>query len=52
MTSPDGNASGATAADYTTNYAYDQAGDLATVTSPLVATQRMRRRPRDDPAGD
>ena len=28
MTTPDGNASGATAANYTTNYAYDPAGNL------------------------
>jgi RHS repeat-associated protein len=38
MTTPDGNAAGATAADYTTTYAYDQAGDLITVTGPPLST--------------
>jgi RHS repeat-associated protein len=38
MTSPDGNASGAAPASYTTNYAYDQAGNLDQVTGPPVAT--------------
>ena len=37
MTTPRGNASGATAADYTTNYAYDPAGNLVTQTGPPVA---------------
>jgi YD repeat-containing protein len=36
MTTPDGSASGATAASYTTNYTYDQTGNLATVTGPPV----------------
>jgi RHS repeat-associated protein len=39
MTSPDGNAAGATAANYTTNYSYDQAGDLAVTTGPPVSTE-------------
>ena len=34
MTTPDGSAAGATAASYTTNYTYDQAWNLATVTGP------------------
>jgi RHS repeat-associated protein len=38
MTSPDGNVSGATAADYTTNYAYDQAGNTDQVTGPPLST--------------
>jgi RHS repeat-associated protein len=38
MTSADGNASGATAADYTTSYAYNQAGNLSQVTGPPVTT--------------
>ena len=38
MTSPDGNVSGATAADYTTNYAYDQAGNTDQETGPPVST--------------
>jgi RHS repeat-associated protein len=38
MITPDGNASGATPANYTTNYAYDQAGNLSRVTGPPVAT--------------
>lgn len=38
MTTPDGNASGATPANYTTSYAYDQAGNLDQVTGPPVAT--------------
>jgi RHS repeat-associated protein len=39
MTTPDGNASGSTAADYTTNYSYDQAGNLSAVAGPPVGTQ-------------
>ena len=39
MTSPDGNAPGATAADYTSNYAYDQAGNLSYTAGPPVSTQ-------------
>jgi RHS repeat-associated protein len=39
MTTPAGNASGATAADYTTSYAYDPAGNLVTVKGPPVQTQ-------------
>src|ERR1700680_2361498 len=39
MTSPDGNGAGATHANFTTSYAYDEAGDLAFVTGPPVATQ-------------
>jgi len=39
MTTPEGNVSGATAADYTTTYAYDQAGNLASETGAPVATQ-------------
>jgi RHS repeat-associated protein len=39
MTTPRGNAAGATPANYTSNYSYDQAGDLATATGPPVATQ-------------
>jgi RHS repeat-associated protein len=39
MTTPRGNVSGGTPANYTTSYAYDQAGNLATVTGPPVATQ-------------
>lgn len=39
MTTPRGNASGATAANYTTNYTYDQAGELATVTGAPVPVQ-------------
>lgn len=39
MTSPDGNAAGATPANFTTNYAYDQAGYPAKATGPPVATQ-------------
>jgi RHS repeat-associated protein len=39
MTDPRGNASGATAANYTTNYAYDQGGNLASVTGPPTGTQ-------------
>jgi RHS repeat-associated protein len=39
MTTPRGNVSGGTPANYTTNYGYDQAGNLATVTGPPVAAQ-------------
>ncbi len=39
MTSPDGNASGATPANYTTNYSYDQAGNLAVMAGPPVSTE-------------
>jgi RHS repeat-associated protein len=39
MTSPDGNAAGATAANYTTNYSYDQAGNLAVMAGAPVNTQ-------------
>jgi RHS repeat-associated protein len=39
MTAPRGNVSGANAANYTTTYAYDPAGELAAVTAPPVATQ-------------
>ena len=39
MTTPDGNAAGATAANFTTNYAYNEAGGLAFVTGPPLATQ-------------
>jgi RHS repeat-associated protein len=38
-TSPDGNASGATPANYTTNYSYDQAGNLAVMAGAPVSTQ-------------
>jgi RHS repeat-associated protein len=38
-TSPDGNAAGSTAADYTTNYSYDQAGSLSVMAGPPVNTQ-------------
>ena len=37
MTAPLGNATGATASNYTTNYAYDLAGNLVTQTGPPVA---------------
>ncbi len=37
MTTPAGNASGADAADYTTNYAYNQAGQLTAETGPPVS---------------
>ncbi len=36
MTTPNGNVSGGTPASYTTNYSYDPAGDLVTVTGPPV----------------
>jgi len=39
MTTPAGNATGATAASYTTNYAYDPNGKLATVTGVPAQTQ-------------
>ena len=39
MTTPAGNAAGATAANFTTNYAYGPAGNLVTVTGAPVATQ-------------
>ena len=39
MTTPRGNVSGGTPASYTTNYAYDQAGNLATTTGPPVPAQ-------------
>jgi RHS repeat-associated protein len=38
MVSPDGNATGANPADYTTSYRYDPAGDLLSVTDPLSHT--------------
>jgi RHS repeat-associated protein len=37
MTTPAGNVSGATAADYTTNYTYDPNGNLVTETGPPVS---------------
>jgi RHS repeat-associated protein len=37
---PRGNVPGATAADYTTNYGYDAAGNLTTVTDPLGGITR------------
>jgi len=39
MITPAGNASGATAADYTTDYAYDPLGHVSHVTDPPVQTQ-------------
>jgi RHS repeat-associated protein len=39
MTTPRGNVSGGTPANYTTSYAYDQAGHVATVTGPPVPAQ-------------
>jgi RHS repeat-associated protein len=39
MTTPDGNASGAPTAGYTTFYSYDPAGDLVTETGPSRPTQ-------------
>jgi len=39
MVSPDGNAAGATPGNYTTNYSYDQAGNLAVMAGPPVNTQ-------------
>jgi RHS repeat-associated protein len=41
MTDPRGNASGATAAAYTTSYAYDQAGRLTATTAPPVSTEQV-----------
>ena len=39
MVSPDGNVSGAIAANYTTTYAYDQLGELTSSSSPPVSVQ-------------
>jgi RHS repeat-associated protein len=40
-TDPRGNASGATAASYTTKYKYDEAGQLVAVTSPPLAVENV-----------
>jgi RHS repeat-associated protein len=39
MVTPDGNAPGGTPANYTTQYGYDNGGDLTTVTSPPTLVQ-------------
>jgi RHS repeat-associated protein len=44
-TDPRGNVSGGTPANFTTNYGYDEAGQLATVTSPPVTTQSYGQQP-------
>ena len=49
MTTPAGNASGADAADYTTNYAYNPAGQLARKPARRCRCRPTRRRPRRPP---